>query len=58
MSGIELLRQLRADPALKSTLVVVLTSSTDDAAGARADALPTRKLTIPGRLSSGSCQAR
>ncbi|WP_437842407.1 response regulator [Sorangium sp. So ce1153] len=30
MSGMELLRQVRADPALKSMLVLVLTSSTDE----------------------------
>ncbi|XXT25511.1 response regulator [Sorangium sp. So ce429] len=30
MNGIELLRQVRADPALKSTPVVVLTSSMDE----------------------------
>ncbi|XXT15529.1 response regulator [Sorangium sp. So ce429] len=30
MNGIELLRQMRADPALKSMPVVVLTSSTDE----------------------------
>ncbi len=45
MNGIEFLRELRADPALASTAVVVLTTSSDDR-----DVLEAYRLNVAGYL--------
>ncbi|WP_437555376.1 response regulator [Sorangium sp. So ce367] len=53
MNGFELLRSMRADPALKSTVVVVLTSSTNES-----DKAAAYRLNIAGYLLKPMGSAR